>query len=174
MLDLKSKWEGEISLKTIYRKQSQWAAGVQLAKWLTQFCFLPQTCQHLWPAMHWWSTVGNASEPQRLVINLMRVLLSQTSPPSASPDSTLAHNSVNYPAVSVRYRRKFCVILRLRPWYQRIYGLYSEAHLARVGFRKERDIKTKCSPYLISFVWEHRHPNFTINPCLNSQLHHFC
>ena len=46
---------------------------------------------------------------------LIRVRLCQPTPPSASPDSTLAHNSVNYPAVSVRYRRKFCVMLRLRP-----------------------------------------------------------
>ena len=73
-----------------------------------------------------------------------------SSPPSASPDCILAHNSMNYSVVSARYRRAFCVMHGLRPWYQRIYSLYSEAHLARVGFRGRRYLKWKASiPYLV-------------------------
>ena len=73
----------------------------------------------------------------------MRVLPSQASPPSASPDSTLAHRSVNYPAVSARYRRAFCVMHGLRPLYKQIYSLYSEAHMARVGFGESEILKVK-------------------------------
>ena len=61
-------------------------------------------------------------------------LLSQSTPPSASPDCNLAHNCVNYRVVSARYRRAFCVMLGLRSLNERIYSLYSEAHLVRVGF----------------------------------------
>ena len=62
-------------------------------------------------------------------------------PPSASPDSTLAHNSVNYPAASAIYMLAFFVILRLRPLYQQNYNLLSEAHLARVGFGRSEILK---------------------------------
>ena len=61
-----------------------------------------------------------------------------TAPPSASPDCKLAHNCVNYCVVSARYRRAFCVMHGLRPWYHRFYSLYSDAHLARVGFGEPR------------------------------------
>jgi hypothetical protein len=47
--------------------------------------------------------------------NLMLDLLSQSTPPSASPDCKLAHNYVNNRVVSGRYRRAFCVMHGLRP-----------------------------------------------------------
>ena len=46
---------------------------------------------------------------------LMPDLLSQQTPPSASPDCKLAHNCVNNRVVSGRYRRAFCVMHGLRP-----------------------------------------------------------
>ncbi len=41
------------------------------------------------------------------------VRLCLSAPPSAFADCILAHISVNYPVVAARYRRAFCVILRL-------------------------------------------------------------
>ncbi|MBL6856277.1 MAG: hypothetical protein ISQ88_07870 [Rhodobacteraceae bacterium] len=45
----------------------------------------------------------------------MPYLASLPTPPSASPDSTPAHNTLNYSVVSARYRRAFCVMHGLRP-----------------------------------------------------------
>ena len=70
--------------------------------------------------------------------NLMLDLLSQSTPPSASPDCKLAHISVIYSVVSARYRHVFCVMLGLRLRYQLFYSLYSEAYLERVGFGELR------------------------------------
>ena len=69
---------------------------------------------------------------------MMFYLLSQSTPPSASPECKLAHNCGNNRVVSVRYRRAFYVMLGLRLRYQLFYSLYSNAHLARVGFGEPR------------------------------------
>ena len=46
---------------------------------------------------------------------MMFYLLSQSTPPSASPDCKLAHNCVINRVVSARYSRAFCVMHGLRP-----------------------------------------------------------
>ena len=75
------------------------------------------------------------------VVRPMLNLVCLTTPPPTSPDITSAHNCVNYSVVSARYRRAFCVMLWLRPWYQRIYSLYSEVHLEGMGFGKSEILK---------------------------------
>ena len=78
-----------------------------------------------WSKAHAWKAC------RRVTVSRVRI---PVDPPSASLVNTASHNSLNYSVVSARYKRLSYLMLWLRPWYQGSWRLYSEAHLARVGF----------------------------------------
>ena len=78
-----------------------------------------------WSKAHAWKAC------RRVTVSRVRI---PVDPPSASPDITAPHNTLNYSVVSVRYKRLSYLMHWLWPQYQRSWRLYSEAHLARVGF----------------------------------------